>query len=208
MILWVEFCALFVVAPVVMAVWVAPENMFLMLFLVTGVGLLLLWRTQGFTWAQLREGQVTAHWPAVLAIAGGTAVASFVVMFYSDQNGLFGLVRERPHIMVMIAVLYPLVSALPQELFFRALFFNRYRTLFPKRTHIATNATIFSLAHLMYWSGTVLVFTVLGGLIFAWAYEKKKSFLLAWVLHSVAGVVLFFFGMGAFFYSGNVVRPF
>jgi membrane protease YdiL (CAAX protease family) len=124
---------------------------------------------------------------------------------------LFDLVERRPKVMLMIAVLYPLLSALPQEIVFRPLFFRRYNSILaPINRHalIALNAAIFSLAHLMYWSPIVMIMTFFGGLIFAWAYVTQKNFPLAVILHSVAGVVLFALGMGVYFYSGNVVRPF
>ncbi|MFD2440089.1 hypothetical protein ACFSS8_08385 [Paracoccus kondratievae] len=46
-----------------------------------------------------------------------------------------------------------------------------------------------------------------GGWVFAYAYVRR-GFPAAWVLHAVAGNVLFAVGMGVYFYSGNVVRPF
>jgi len=104
---------------------------------------------------------------------------------------------------------YPVLSALPQELLFRPLYFRRYGMILPQGAlGIVLNAAIFAFAHLMYWSGVVAVMTFAGGLIFAWAYEVRRSFPLAVILHSIAGVVLFAMGMSDFFYSGNVERPF
>ncbi len=50
--------------------------------------------------------------------------------------------------------------------------------------------------------------TFFGGLAFAWAYEIRRSFPLAVLLHAVAGNLVFLTGLGLYFYSGNVVRPF
>ena len=50
--------------------------------------------------------------------------------------------------------------------------------------------------------------TFAGGLLFAWSYERRGNFPEAVILHSVAGIALFAVGMGVYFYSGNVVRPF
>lgn len=49
--------------------------------------------------------------------------------------------------------------------------------------------------------------TFVGGWIFARAY-LRHGFPAAWLLHALAGNLLFTVGMGAYFYSGNVVRPF
>ena len=136
-------------------------------------------------------------------------VLSLAVLWATAPDAMFVLLREQPVLMLAIAVLYPLVSALPQEIVFRPLFFRRYVGILPRgRGIMLANAAIFSLAHLMYWSWIVAAMTFAGGLVFAWAYEEKRSFPLAFALHSVAGVALFTAGMGVYFYSGNVVRPF
>ncbi|MNP76346.1 hypothetical protein D3C76_1735670 [compost metagenome] len=59
----------------------------------------------------------------------------------------------------------------------------------------------------MYWSWVVAILTFIGGWFFARAY-LRHGFPSAWALHAVAGNVLFAVGMGIYFYSGNVVRPF
>ena len=71
----------------------------------------------------------------------------------------------------------------------------------------SVNAFVFSFAHLMYWSVVVAVLTLIGGWIFARAY-LIRGFPSAWILHGIAGNVLFTVGMGAYFWSGAVVRPF
>ena len=70
------------------------------------------------------------------------------------------------------------------------------------------NATLFSFAHLMYWSWIVAVMTFCGGLVFAFSYVRQHNFPQAVLLHAIAGQLIFAIGMGMFFYSGNVQRPF
>jgi membrane protease YdiL (CAAX protease family) len=60
----------------------------------------------------------------------------------------------------------------------------------------------------MYWSWIVAAMTFAGGIAFAWAYARRGSFPLAVVLHAVAGQIVFLLGLGMFFYSGTVERPF
>ena len=64
----------------------------------------------------------------------------------------------------------------------------------------------FSFAHLMYWSVIVAVLTLIGGWIFARAY-LRRGFPSAWILPWIAGMCTTV-GMGAYFWSGAVVRPF
>ena len=46
--------------------------------------------------------------------------------------------------------------------------------------------------------------TVIAGWVMGWAYLRRRSFLLACVLHSVAGQIVFTVGLGRFFYHGAV----
>lgn len=206
----VEFAALFVAAPVGLAVLLPPSAMFPALFSVTGVGLLLLHLTPGFHWRELFRGAGGIGWGRVAALALVTAAIGYGVVQATSPGSFLALPRRNPQLMLMIAVLYPLGSALPQEIVYRPLFFRRYGALLPdaRTAQIFLNAGVFSFAHLMYWSWIVAAMTFAGGLAFAWSYRVRGNFPEAVVAHSVAGVILFALGLGVFFYSGNVERPF
>jgi len=204
-----EFTLFYLVAPVAGAVLLPPDAMFGLLFAMTGLGLVLLHRTPGFAWADLATGWGRIDWARVAAIATLTALAGYAVIRLTAPEAAFLLIRERPGLMVMIALLYPLLSALPQEVVFRALFFRRYGGLLPAGAPaLAINAAVFALAHLMYWNLIVLAMTFAGGLAFAEAYARRGSFATAVVQHAVAGVIVFALGLGIYFYSGYVTRPF
>lgn len=204
-----EFLGLYGLVPLAIAVFLPPRLMFAALFLMTGVALALLHATPGFRWGELLRGTGRVGWRPVLGFALATAAISIAAILATRPDAAFGLIRERPRLLAMIVILYPVLSALPQELVFRPLFFRRYGALLPGGWRgIAANAATFSFAHLMYWNWIVVALTFAGGLVFAAAYERQGSFPLAVVLHSVAGWVIFAVGLGVFFYSGNVVRPF
>ncbi|MCV6597316.1 MAG: CPBP family glutamic-type intramembrane protease [Mangrovicoccus sp.] len=205
-----EFTLFFVLAPVLGAVLLPANYMFAMLFGMMLLGLILLSLTPGFSWGELTQGaRAAAHPWLLLSFALGVFLLCYLVMrAFAPEAGFF-LIRENPRLMLMIAVLYPLVSALPQEIIYRALYFRRYEAILPQgAAGLWLNGAVFSLAHLMYWSWLVLIMTLAGGLVFAWAYRVRHSFALALALHAVAGVILFAVGLGVFFYSGNVTRPF
>lgn len=202
-----EFLLFYVGVPVAVAVALPARQMFPALFAMTALGILLLWRTEGFRWRELIAGRIDLPQAALLSVI--VAAVSYAVLSAREPEALFFLARERPELLAMIWVFYPVVSALPQELIFRPLFFRRYGAVLPEgRGAIVLNAAVFSLAHLMYWSPVVAVMTFGGGLVFAWVYEAKRSFPQAVLLHALAGNILFAIGMGVYFYSGNVVRPF
>ena len=202
----IEFWGLFLALPLALALFLPAQAMFPALFAAMALGLLLLHLTPGFRWSSLWRGRVP-HVP-VLGIAAATLAAGLAVMAWAGAVPL-AFAAHNPALVAMILVLYPLLSALPQEIVFRALFFRRYRGLVPRgRAGLLLNAGLFSLAHLLYWSWVVSLMTFAGGLAFAWAYRDARSFPLAVAMHAVAGQIVFVLGLGMFFYTGNIQRPF
>jgi uncharacterized protein len=210
--LWVEFVGLYLLLPLGLAVFLPPGAVFPVLFVLAGVSVLgafLLHRTPAFAWRDLLAGTDRVGWGSVLGFALAVLAASLAVVLILRPDALLGLPRERPGLWVLTMILYPILSALPQEAVFRPLFFRRYAALLPSgASAIVLNATVFSLAHVMFWSWIVLAMTFFGGLAFAWAYEVRRSFPLAVLLHAIAGWILFTVGLGVYFYAGSVVRPF
>lgn len=206
--LWAEFAALYIGAPLAIALFLPPERMFSALFALTIVGLILLWRTGRFDWHSLIRGWGRVNWPFAVIFTLSVAALGYTIMRLTNPDYILNLTGPRIRFLFLIWVLYPILSALPQELIFRPLFFHRFGSLFPNpRLATLINAGIFSFAHLMYWSVVVVVLTFLGGLIFARAYQRD-GFPSVWLLHGLAGNALFAVGMGYYFWSGNVVRPF
>jgi len=204
-----EFGLFFIAAPVVIAVFFPPNWMFPALFSFTAIGIVLLHFTRGFAWAELRYNWRNWSWRelAVFALVMGAFCSVLVLIL--RPNAAFFLLLNRPEFLAVIWLGYPLASALPQELLFRSLFFRRYHAILPNgRVSYLLNAGLFSLAHLMYWSWIVAVMTFAGGLLFTWAYRKRGSFFYAVLLHAIAGNIIFAAGLGIYFYSGNVQRPF
>ncbi|RCW86709.1 CPBP family glutamic-type intramembrane protease [Paracoccus lutimaris] len=206
--LWAEFAALYIGAPLGIALFMPGNLLFPALAVFSLAGMALLWRTGGFDWRSLVRGwRQIPVWQVVLfgLIVG---LAGWAIIQITRPEYVRPLTPARLRFLGVIWLLYPILSALPQELIFRPLFFHRFGSLFPDRsTAVAVNAFVFSFAHLMYWSIVVAVLTLIGGWIFARAY-LIRGFPSAWILHGIAGNMLFSVGMGAYFWSGAVVRPF
>ena len=204
--LWLEWGVLYLALPLQIAVVLPPGSMFPALFAGTALGLWLLQRTAGFRWRDLAGGRLDRA--AVAAFAAATfAVALAVAMATTGDPLRFAMAR--PGFLLLILICYPILSALPQELVFRVLWFRRFAAILPGGwPGIVLNAAGFSLAHLMYWSGTVAAMTFAGGLAFAWAYQRRGCFAMAVVMHALAGLIVFALGLGMFFHSGGAMRPF
>jgi membrane protease YdiL (CAAX protease family) len=200
----VEFGALYLGAPLVMALAMPPDWLWPVFWGVTLAAVVLLARTPGFDWRELARGGVA--WGEVALVAAVTAAAAGALVWLLVPGQAFALPRRAPGLWVGIMLLYPLLSALPQELVFRALFFRRYGGLFEGRElAVAVNALGFALAHLMFWNWVAAALTVAGGVVFARGY-LRRGFLQAVVLHAVAGGIIFTSGLGVFFYHGAVGR--
>lgn len=206
--LWAEFLVLFVGAPLAIALFLPPREMFTALFAFAVAGVGLLWWTGNFDWRNLVRGWGRVRWGRSVVFGLLVGVIGVGIMRASQPGFVPNLSPERLRFMLLLWCLYPLLSALPQELIFRSLFFHRYGGLFASMAQARlANAALFSLAHLMYWSWVVMALTFVGGWIFAHVY-LRRGFPAVWVLHGIAGNVLFTVGMGRYFFSGNVVQPF
>lgn len=205
----IEFGLFFIIAPLVIAVLFPPNWMFPALFAFTGLGIVLLHATPGFQWAELRYEWANWSFRELAVFTLVTTAFCTALIYLTRPDAAFFLLRNRPEMLAFIWIGYPLLSALPQELLFRPLFFRRYHAILPDgRRADLLNAAIFAFAHLMYWSWIVAIMTFVGGLLFSWAYRKRGSFFYAVLLHAISGNIIFAVGLGVYFYSGNVQRPF
>lgn len=205
---WAEFAVLFIGAPLAIALFLPSRLMFVALFAFTAACIVLLHLSGGFEWRHLRIGFGRIRWARALIFALGVGVMGWIILSATRPDYLRPLSPERLRFLALLWLLYPILSALPQELIFRVLFYHRYGELFRNsRVALVANAAVFSFAHLMYWSWIVAGLTFAGGLIFAYSY-RRRGFPEAVLLHGLAGNMLFTVGMGVFFWSGNVTRPF
>lgn len=201
--LWAEFLLIFVALPLVMAFVVTPQIMWSALTGVTVGSVLLLLFTPGFRWRSLFQGRLIADWRFTLLFVVGTSAIAFALVFWLVPWRLLSLPLHATELWIRVMVLYPFLSALPQEIIYRVLFFERYGHLFPSvRLAILVNALCFGLAHLFLMNWPALILTIVGGLIFGWAYAEKRSFGFAWLLHALGGQIIFTSGLGIYFYHG------
>lgn len=203
--LWGEFLLLFIGVPIAMLVFFGSYSLFGALAGLTAIAAILLAVTPGFRIKELRQGPVLGEWRLILVFAAVTAAVCLGLASVLVPERMFGLMLAWPERWLTIMLLYPIVSAAPQELIFRPLFFRRYGALFPNEgVAVFANAFVFGFGHLFYQNPVVILMTTAGGVLFALAYLRHRSFLLAWVLHAIAGQIVFTAGLGIYFYHGAV----
>ena len=204
--LWAEFIALYIGAPLALWVFLPYLNLFASIAGVTVIGVLLLIRTPGFEARELLDvGRLRETWPLVLGLSLVTAVVIFPLAYGIMGERFLGLYYQQPGLLLMIWLLYPWFSVLGQEILYRPLFFKRYGGLFPSETiAVLANALLFAFAHAFFERWITFFLTLGGGLIFAVIYTRTKSFSAVFVLHWIAGGIVFTSGMGWYFYHGAI----
>lgn len=129
----------------------------------------------------------------------------WVFMYFYDPGKLFSLCRTRPEIIPLLMILYPLFSALPQEIIFCHYFFRRFEPLFPRTPMmIISSAMTFAYAHMLFLNWVAPVFSMVAGLIFARTYARTRSLVLVSLEHALYGNAMFIIGLGWYFYHGAV----
>ena len=123
-------------------------------------------------------------------------VGAYVVMYFYKPDMMFVIFRDM-RLFFIIVFIYSFLSVTAQEFAYRTFFFHRYRELFNNNTiFLITNAFLFALAHIMFENQVVLLMTFVGGLFFAYTYDKTKSLLVVSIEHAIYGLWLFALGIG------------
>ncbi|OON65836.1 CPBP family intramembrane glutamic endopeptidase [Hymenobacter sp. CRA2] len=210
--LWLEWAALFVLAPLALTFWWQPALLAGLLLLVTLATTWWLWQHRKFGRAAFWRAPNARHErgqlrrllrrlvPCLLLLAG-------LVLWHSPERWL-DMPRQQPVAWLVLLVLYPLLSVYPQELIYRAFFFRRYRRLFPaKQLRVWVSAAVFALLHVIYLNWLAVLLTFVGGWFFAQTYARTRSLRLVWLEHALYGMLLFTLGLGAFFDHRHVAPP-
>lgn len=118
-------------------------------------------------------------------------------VFWIAPDKLFSVLIQKPRLWVIILFIYSFLSVWPQEIIYRTFFYSRYEYLIKSKwLFLFINAILFSLAHIFLKSSLVLLLTFLGGVLFAFTYQKTKSTMLVSIEHAIYGNWLFTVGMG------------
>lgn len=152
---------------------------------------------------ELSRGISAATLKSIIAIfaAGAIVVAALVAIAMPDK--LFALAAERPGKWLKIMTLYPFTSVLAQEFVYRVFFFHRYGPLFRSRwILILVSGLIFGLGHALFRNWIAVIGTFSAGMLFAWRYERTRSFWAVWFEHVLWGWLVFTVGLGVYFFTG------
>ncbi len=157
-----------------------------------------IWKWEAVTWKTLKP--ILIRWFFA-------SIAMFLFIYFYDPERVFGIIRDRPQIIPFLLVMYPLLSALPQEFIFCSFFFERYAPFFKTEKHkIIASSIVFAYAHMLFINPVAPLLSLIAGFIFAHTYSKSRSLALVTIEHGLYGNVLFMVGLGWYFYGGAVAQ--
>ena len=137
------------------------------------------------------------------------AVVLVVVTWLVFPQRFFNLPGAFPRFWLLLMLLYPLFSVYPQELLYRTFFFHRYQALFPNpQVMILVNALLFSWMHIVFNSLVAVLYTLIGGLMFAHTYQKTRSLRLVSFEHALYGGLILTIGYAQDFLNQTLLEKF
>jgi membrane protease YdiL (CAAX protease family) len=177
--------------------WSAALYAFVIMIFVERQSLKTLWRWEAVKWEALK--------PILIRFALATAgMIAFCLWIAPDRFMM--LPKTRPEFVLILCCVYPILSALPQELVFCSFFFKRYGRFFGAGLGmVIASALLFAYAHVLYINWVAPTLSLIAGLIFADTYRKSQSLALVTIEHGLYGNALFIIGLGWYFYGGAVV---
>jgi membrane protease YdiL (CAAX protease family) len=135
------------------------------------------------------------------------ALMMTVVVVSFMPEAFFSLYRRDAKLWLLVMILYPVLSVLPQEIIYRAFMFERYRPLFSKDQNLVIiSAIAFAIVHLFLQNLLAPAMSLIGGLLFASTYARSRSLALVCIEHALYGNFIFTLGLGQYFYHGTVMR--
>jgi uncharacterized protein len=200
-----EFAAVFVIVPLLIYYRRIPNLPIPYLLITALVAFLVLRSDTTFSLSRLTAwGNFRPFLTSILIRDAVCLVGIGIAVYLLAPQLLFSLIRRSPWLWALIFLLYPLLSVYPQELLYRAYFFQRYEPLFGRGWGmLAASALAFGFVHIIFRNWLAVGLCVIGGLLFSLTYQTSGSFLLACLDHAIFGNFLFTIGLGQYFYHGS-----
>ncbi len=194
----IEFFIIFILLPSLLFFLKSTIITFFFLYLVFTYSILILRAGQDFSFSILKK-RISTKFIIINSLIFIISAFSYTILL--DESLLFKLPSEHFKLWLIVMIVYPFFSVIPQELIYRVFFFYRYKSLFKNNEIflVAINTLVFSLGHIVFDNIHAVLITAIVSPIFSYAY-LKKSFLTCFIIHSIGGQILFTFGLGEFFY--------
>lgn len=201
--LWAEFALLFFGVPAAYGAGLIPVPKIPVLMAVSLGALWYLWKRVDFDRHSLLH-PLNGHGRELRNIglrSLGVALFSVCAVAIIDPSLLFGFPAAKPMLWLLVMILYPLLSAWPQEIIYRGFLIRRYGDILPGQAAMIASVLAFSFLHVIFDNWIAVLLTIPAGYLFTRTYLKTGSLMLASVEHAAYGCIVFTTGLGRFFYT-------
>lgn len=202
-----EVVFLFILLPFVVYLYPSRIHIQLAIGIAALYVLFMLRRNPDFSWHRLwhgtgwsRSSRKKAFWRYCLMLP-----PILLLTYYLKPNHFLQFPLQRPLFWLLLMLLYPLLSVLPQELIFRPFFFERYKKYLNNGTLLVLlSALSFSLVHIVFHNFVSPILCLIGGYFFAKSYQEHRSLKWAVLEHAAYGCTVFTVGLGSYFFLGSL----
>ena len=192
-----EFFFIFLILPSAIFFLDSSVIVFLTLYLVFTSSLVILYFDKSFSFTSLRK---KVDWKFIIIFSLIFFSLSFFYVILVDKDLLFIFPKTNFELWLLVILIYPFLSVIPQEIVYRVFFFQRY---FPNERSFyfltLLNMIVFSYGHIVFNNVHAILITAIVSPIFTYAY-LKKSFFTCIVLHALGGQIIFTLGLGKYFF--------
>ena len=193
----IEFFLVFIFLPIILFFIPETKLIFTTLYIVFFFSLWKIKKDKTFNFSRLKN---KPDWKFIFLYFLIFSLLGFFYTFFVDKSLFFIFPKESPNVWLLVIILYPLFSVIPQEVIYRVFFLQRYKYILSENLFVryTVNSFIFSFAHIVFQNYHAVIITALVSPIFYYAYERK-SFLTCILIHSIGGIIIFTFGLGKYF---------
>ena len=131
-------------------------------------------------------------WSATFACIGGLSLFAIHIISQSPLIHLRVSLPENSIDIILFFVVGGLIAPITEELLFRGILYGFLRQ-WGIILAIGGSTFIFSLTH--YFAGNLQLTQVIGGLVFATAYEKEKNLIVPIVIHVLGNLAIFTYAL-------------
>ena len=192
-----EFFFIFLILPSAIFFLDSSIIVFLTLYLVFTLSIVILYFDKSFSFTSLRK---KVDWKFIIIFSLIFFSLSFFYVILVDKDLLFIFPKTNFELWLLVILIYPFLSVIPQEIVYRVFFFQRY---FPNERSFyfltLLNMIVFSYGHIVFNNVHAILITAIVSPIFTYAY-LKKSFFTCIVLHALGGQIIFCLGLGKYFF--------
>jgi membrane protease YdiL (CAAX protease family) len=197
-----EMIAVFFALPIALVPLAGKAPRLLLLAIAALACGITLWRDGSFN--RRSPGRTRWHWHTLLKRLSLRATVSVMaltaIQCAIDPAEVWSPPRREPFEWLGFALVYPFVSACPQEVIYRAYFFHRYACLFHRPGPLVwASAAAFAALHLVYQNPAAPLLSLAAGYWFGTTYARTRSLAAAAVEHALIGNIVFAVGLGAYF---------